>query len=125
MRSLCTESLQGEHSGVNRLNVNNSIISISVKKKERKKENLWLQKRNQQLYFDFLELAVVHFLKQSFLTQALLKISLTLDNDMFKQISILACEKAHHSSRNSSTRIKGEKILHISHSVTVIESSAE
>lgn len=36
MRSLCTESLQGEHSGENSLNVNNSIISISVKKKEKK-----------------------------------------------------------------------------------------
>lgn len=63
MRSLCTESLQGEHSGVNRLNVNKSIISISVKKE---KNLLRSAEGNQQLYFEFLELAVIRFLKQSF-----------------------------------------------------------
>lgn len=36
MRSVWTESLQREHSGVNRLNVNNSIFDI--KKREEKKE---------------------------------------------------------------------------------------
>lgn len=35
MRSVWTESLQGEHSGVNRLNVNNSIFDI----KERERKN--------------------------------------------------------------------------------------
>lgn len=37
MRSLWTESLQREHSGVNRLNVNNSISDISVKKPKKPK----------------------------------------------------------------------------------------
>lgn len=36
MRSVWTESLQREHSGVNRLNVNNSIFDISVRKKKQK-----------------------------------------------------------------------------------------
>lgn len=36
MRSVWTESLQREHSGVNRLNVNNSIFDISVRKKIKK-----------------------------------------------------------------------------------------
>lgn len=38
MRSVWTESLQREHSGVNRLNVNNSIFDIKKKRREKRKE---------------------------------------------------------------------------------------
>lgn len=44
MRSVWTESLQREHSGVNRLNVNNSIFDI--KKKGGKKEIQLLLQRH-------------------------------------------------------------------------------
>lgn len=43
MRPLWTESLQREHSGVNRHNVNNSISDISVKKRTASKQQLALQ----------------------------------------------------------------------------------
>lgn len=63
MRSLCTESLQREHSGVNRLNVNNSIIS-NLCRKRKKKFCVGLQEGNQQLYLEILEVAVMRRRKQ-------------------------------------------------------------
>lgn len=49
MRSVWTESLQRERSGVNRLNVNNSIFDIKKKGRKKKEMQLLLQRHRGSL----------------------------------------------------------------------------
>lgn len=71
MRSVCTESLQGEHSGVNRLNVNNSIVSISVKNE--KKKSAWGYRGKSTALFRIFGISSVKVSEAEFLNLSFIK----------------------------------------------------